>query len=151
MQAASKRNRWSRQKRVQRKERERVLRAKGIKPAKKQWVICVQTTANEIPAWALAKRDQRLSVSERHVWFRGRNNGRAKILERQDRLAGGVPQLTAVEFRICSVCGRMLLSLEAVDRRRLDESGKLGQQLPCSGQCERIRDSKARQPWGYRI
>lgn len=129
------RNRWPRQERIQRKEQKRVLRNKGVRPTRKQWVICVETTAIEIPAWALAKSDKRLSSSEHHVWFRGRNNGRAKILERQDKAAGGKPELTAVEWRLCPVCGRMLLSLEAAARRRLDESGVNGRQIGCSGEC----------------
>jgi hypothetical protein len=130
------RNKWPRQERVQRKERHRVLRGRGIKPAKKQWVICVETTAIEIPGWARAKAEPRLSQSPHRVWFRGRNSGRAKILERQDRQAGGRPELTAVEWRMCPVCDRMLLGLEAEARRKLDESGVLGRTLPCSSTCK---------------
>lgn len=120
----------------QRKEVKRRLIRDGIKPTKKQWVICVETTAIEIPAWAKAKAEGRLSQSEHHVWFRGRNNGRAKILERQDRAAGGNPELTAVEFRLCQTCGRMMLSLEAEGRRRLDEGSRLGRQTACGSECE---------------
>jgi hypothetical protein len=126
---------WPRQERVQRKERQRVLRGRGIKPAKKQWVICVETTAIEIPAWARAKADTRLSQSRHRVWFRGRNSGRAKILERQDRQAGGKPEVTAVECRVCEPCGRLLLGIEAEARRKLDESSILGRSLPCSSAC----------------
>jgi hypothetical protein len=132
----SRRNHWPRQERVQRKERQRVLRGRGIKPAKKQWVICVETTAIEIPAWARAKAETRLFQSAHRVWFRGRNSGRAKILERQDRQAGGRPEVTAVEYRMCPVCDRMLLGLEAEARRKLDESGVLGRTLPCSSTCK---------------
>jgi hypothetical protein len=99
-------------------------------------MIRVDTTAIEIPAWALAKAEKRLPSSSHHVWFRGRSSGRAKILERQDRQAGGRPELTTVEYRLCPVCGRLLLSLEAVARRELDESGPLGRTLPCSGDCK---------------
>ena len=113
-----------------------MLRGRGIKPAKKQWVICVETTAIEIPAWARAKAETRLSQSAHRVWFRGRNSGRAKILERQDRQAGGRPEVTAVEYRMCPVCDRMLLGLEAEARRKLDESGVLGRTLPCSSTCK---------------
>src|SRR4051812_5130795 len=84
-------NHWPRLERVKRRAIRRVLENHDVKPARKHWVICVQTTAIKIPGWALAKRDERLSVSDHHVWFRGRNNGRAKILERQDRQAGGDP------------------------------------------------------------
>lgn len=129
------RNNWPRLERIQRKEQKRFLRSRGVKPAKKQWVICVETTAIAIPAWALAKADKRFTGSEHRVWFRGRNNGRAKILERQDRAAGGRPELTAVEWRLCPVCGRVLLSLEAAARRRLDESSKLGRAVGCSSEC----------------
>ena len=90
------------------------MRARGIRPAKKQWMICVETTAIEIPAWAIARCEKRLSLEPHQVWFRGRNNGRAKILERQDRLAGGSPELTPVEYRVCKKCGRLMLSVEAV-------------------------------------
>jgi hypothetical protein len=82
---------------VQRKERVFVLRGRGVRPAKKLWAVRVDTTAITIPAWPLAKRDVRFSVSERHVWFRGRNSGNAKILERQNRQAGGRPELTSME------------------------------------------------------
>jgi hypothetical protein len=126
---------WPRQERTQRQERKRVLRNRGIKPAKKQWVICVETTAIEIPAWARAKAEPNLSQSPHRVWFRGRNSGRAKILERQDRQAGGRPEVTAVEYRMCPVCDRMLLGLEAEARRKLDESGINGRTLPCSNKC----------------
>lgn len=115
----------------------KVIRNAGGKPAKKQWVICVQTTAIKIPFWALARREERLSVSEHHVWFRGRSNGRAKILERQDREAGGNPELTVVEWRTCPVCYRVMLGLEAEVRRKLDESCKDGRLLPCHGECKR--------------
>lgn len=121
-----------------RKARIRVMRNRDIRPARKRWAICVETTAIEIPGWALAKRDERFSVSKHHVWFNGRTNGRAKILERQDRQAGGDPSLTAVEWRLCPVCNRMLLSLEAEERRKLDESSKLGREIPCSGECGKV-------------
>lgn len=114
----------------------KVIRNAGGIPAKKQWVICVQTTAIKIPFWALARREEQLSVGDHLVWFRGRNNGRAKMLERQDREAGGNPELTTVEWRTCPVCGRVLLGLEAEVRRKQDESCKLGRQLPCMGECK---------------
>jgi len=129
------RNNWPRLERIQRREQKRFLRSKGVRPAKKQWVICVETTAIEIPAWAQTKADKRFTIDNHRVWFRGRNSGRAKILERQDRQAGGKPELTAVEWRLCPVCKRVLLSLEASARRRLDESSKLGREIGCSSEC----------------
>ena len=36
---------------------------------------------------------------------------------------------------MCPVCDRMLLGLEAQERRKLDESGILGRTLPCSSTC----------------
>jgi hypothetical protein len=135
-QGVSSRNLYPRLAKVERKARQRVLRNREIKPAKKQWMICVETTAIEIPAWAVAKADKRMSQSEHHVWFRGRNGGHGKMLERQDRQAGGSPELTAVEYRVCKVCGRLMLSLDAELRRRLDESARLGRQLPCGSECK---------------
>lgn len=111
------------------------MRFKGVKPAKKQWLTCVETTAIEIPQWALEKAQRDMSSSEHHVWFRGRSSAHSKVLAFQDRQAGGEPEVTVIEWRRCSVCRRMLLSLEAETRRRLDESGKLGRQMPCSGEC----------------
>lgn len=111
------------------------LNRRGIKPTKTQWVICVETTAIEIPGWARAKADTRLSQSPHRVWFRGRSNGRAQILARQDRAAGGRPEVTAVEFRVCGVCGRVLLGLEAQARRKVEEMHQQGRELPCGSEC----------------
>lgn len=127
-------NHWPRLQRVERRRHKQFLKFKGVKPTKRQWMVCVETTVIEIPEWAKLKAEKKLSSSEHHVWFRGRNNGRAKILERQDKAAGGSPELTAVEWRLCAVCGRMLLSLEAAMRRRMDE--RYGREVPCSSECK---------------
>lgn len=129
------RNRWPRVERCARQARTCTLRRRGIKPARKQWMVCVETTAIEIPGWAREKAEKSLSASAHHVWFRGRRNGRAKILAQQDLAAGGTPEITVMEWRKCSVCGRMLLNLEAEDKRRLDESSPAGRKLACSGEC----------------
>ena len=92
-------------------------------------------TAIALPGWAVARRETRLSVGEQYVWFRGRNSGCARILERLDRQAGGDPTRWAVEYRVCGVCGRMMLNLDAELRRRLDVSGVAGRELPCGSEC----------------
>lgn len=48
-------------------------------------MICVETTAIVVLAWAKATADPRMSHSEHHVWFKGRRNGQAKILARGTR------------------------------------------------------------------
>lgn len=108
---------------------------RGIRPAKKLWLLCVETTALAIPTWAIQRREKRLSLASHRVWFRGRNNGRAQILARQDRQAGGDPVVTAVEYRVCKNCGRLMLNLEAAMRRRLEESHHQGRELPCGEEC----------------
>ena len=134
---------WPRQERVQRKERKRVLRGRGIKPAKKQWVICVETTAIEIPGWARAKAETRLTQSPHRVWFRGRNSGRAKILERQDRQAGGRPELTAVEYRVCqcaiACCSAWSRRNVANSMRAAYSEGRSRARAPVSAQVEPAR------------
>src|SRR6185437_13666778 len=128
---------WPRQARVQRRARRVVMWNQGIRPAKRQWVVHVQTTAIPIPGWALARRDTRLTVAEHSVWFRGRSKGRAEILAQQDRQAGGRPEITAVEWRNCPRCGRLLLGHEAEARRKLDESRPDGRETPCGPDCRR--------------
>ncbi len=128
-------NHWPRVERRQREYRKRAMRAKGIKPAKKQWAVCVETTAIEIPKWALEKSLKAMSSGEHHVWFRGRKGVHAKLLAFQDEQAGGTPEMTKVEWRLCPVCGRVLLALEAEARRHLDESDLLGRTMPCGGEC----------------
>lgn len=122
------------ERRVRRVEREHLQR-KGIRPAQRRWVICVETTAIRIPAWALLRREKRLSVGHHQVWFRGRNNGRAKMLADQDCAAGGEPVVTAVEYRVCLRCGRVLLQHEAQRRREMDESFPQGREMPCGPEC----------------
>jgi hypothetical protein len=129
-------NPYPRVDRAYRKAEKAKLNKRGIQPAKRQWVLCVETTAIEIPLWAQAKAERRLSVAPHRVWFRGRSNGRAKILARQDREAGGNPEITAVEFRLCGRCGRMMLGIEAEARRKVEESHKQGRELPCGSECK---------------
>jgi hypothetical protein len=106
------------------------------KPAKRQWLTCVVTTAIEIPAWALEGRFEGMTLGKQYVWFKGRPRWYAKSLVKQDRDAGGDPYVTTCEYRKCSRCGRILLALEAEDRRRLDESCAAGRQKPCGAECE---------------
>lgn len=126
---------WPRQERIQRRALKRVLRNHNVKPAKRQWVTCVNTTAITIPQWALDKASPYFSTSEHHCWFRGRSSVHVKLLVFQDRESGGSPEVTKIEWRLCPVCRRPLLSLEADARRRMDESGRLGRKLPCNGEC----------------
>lgn len=122
---------------LQRQERKAVrdrLRYKGIKPTRRQWMTCVVVTAIEIPSWALERAHPKMSQSERHVWFAGRPRRPAKTLIGLDRDAGGDPEVVTVEWRPCPVCGRILLALEAEDRRKLDET-RGGLQMPCGAEC----------------
>ena len=128
-------NRWPRAERAYRKAEVERINRRGARPTKKLWLLCVETTAIEIPAWAQAKAERRMSVAPHRVWFRGRNNGRAKILARQDRVAGGSPEITAVEYRACARCGRLMLGLEAQARRRVEEGHAQGRELPCGSEC----------------
>lgn len=127
---------WPRLERIERRAQKRMLRNKGVKLAKRQWVTCVQTTAITIPQWAIDRASRYFSTSERHCWFRGRSSVHAKLLAFQDREAGGSPELSKIEWRLCGVCRRPLLSLEAEARRRMDESGRLGRLMPCAGECK---------------
>jgi hypothetical protein len=105
------------------------------KPTRKQWVTCVATTAIEIPKWAQKKAWKHLSQGEHYAWFLGRPRFPAKMLAFRDEQAGGKPEMTVVEYRRCKKCGRVLLSLEAEDRRRLDESCPEGRKKPCGMEC----------------
>lgn len=112
------------------------LNRRGIKPTQLRWMVCVETTAIEIPAWAKAKREKRLALAPHRVWFKGRTSGLPRILERQDRESGGSPILTMVEYRVCGRCGRILLNLEAAQRRKDEESSPQGRELPCGSECK---------------
>lgn len=111
------------------------LNKRGIKSTRIRWALCVETTAIVIPEWAKLRRFRGFSYAPNRVWFRGRANGMAQILARQDREAGGKPEVTAVEYRRCEVCGRILLNLEAQARRRLAEACRDGRGLRCGGDC----------------
>lgn len=127
---------WPRLERIERRQKKRMLRNKGVKVAKRQWVTCVQTTAIHIPQWAIDRASKYFSTGPHHVWFRGRSSVHAKQLAFDDREAGGEPELSKIEWRLCPVCRRPLLSLEAEARRRMDESGRFGRLMPCAGECK---------------
>ena len=135
--------------RIQRQERRahrQSLAAKNLKawrngepettPTRKLWVTCVTTTVLEIPKWAQKKAWKYLTQGKHYVWFAGRPRFPAKMLAFQDEQAGGQPEMTVVEYRKCKKCGRVLLSLEAEDRRKMDESCPEGRQKPCGMECQ---------------
>lgn len=130
------RNNYPRALRVERREKKRVMRKRGIKPARKLWITCVVVTAIEIPKWASYYSHRAFSRSKQHVWFKGRPRTHAKRLIAEDRAAGGEPEVTTVEYRRCPVCKRPMLGLEAEVRRRIDESWIQGRDVPCSGECK---------------
>lgn len=133
------RNRWPRAERRYRAARKARLHRYGIKPTMKTWLTCVETTALVIPQWARDRADTRLTVEDHKVWFRGRSGRQVvkmvALLVDGDREAGGEPDVTKVQYAVCEVCGRLLLGVEAEERRTLNESSKDGRKLPCTGDC----------------
>lgn len=120
--------------RLERRNDKARLKYLGQKFARKQWLTAVHTTAIEIPEWAKLAAHKEMSQGEQYVWFRGRRLKAAKRLVAEDEAAGGQPVMTLVQWRRCKVCGRILLALEAEDRRRLDET-RGGRQKPCGVEC----------------
>jgi hypothetical protein len=111
------------------------LRYFGIKAARVQWMTSVRTTAIEVPEWAQQAAHKEMSQGKHYAWFKGRRLKHAKRLFAEDRAAGGDPEMTLIQWRRCKACGRILLALEAEDRRKLDESCWLGRQKPCGAEC----------------
>ena len=115
------------------------MRERGVKPAARQWVWCVEPTALcPVPVWARQKAVRGLGQAAGRVWMWPTD---ARALMREICEAGWRCQVVKVELRHCQVCGRPLLGTEAERRRRLDESGPAGRSVPCGTECERDRAS----------
>lgn len=131
----SERNLWPRAERAYRREDKKRLYRRRIKPSRKCWAVCVETTVIQIPHWAQDKALDGMSVGDHHVWFKGRLRKDVKRLMLEDRQAGGDPEYTQVEWRRCPNCKRILLNIEAEARRILNESSRLGREIPCGPEC----------------
>lgn len=104
-------------------------------PCRRQWVYAVQLTAlKAMPAWVASVAVKGMGKTTGRVWLWPVD---ARHLAGMDRNAGGRPQITRSELRHCPLCARPFVGIEAEIRRKLDESGPLGRETPCSGSCER--------------
>ena len=123
-----------------RRARRQAMKAQGITPAERQWIWNVRIGGlAAIPDWARDAAVRGLGQTETTVWLWPVDGRR---LVKQDRAAGGLPEVQVVEVRRCQVCSRPLVGVDADRRRRLDESGPDGRSIPCSDQCRRDRDTK---------
>lgn len=116
------------------KRREDVRKRKALgQPVTRQRFVChVKTNAIPVPDWARLRAVRGLSESDDAVWLSRRD---AFMLAQLDREAGGTPEVTEVEYRLCDMCHRPLLAEDAEDRRALNESDQEGRRKPCGSEC----------------
>jgi hypothetical protein len=62
--------------------------------------------------------------------------GLAKMLRRKLRHQGYNPRVLKAEFRLCDICNRPLLGMEATNRRILLQHSPAGELIPCSPRCQ---------------
>lgn len=120
--------------------RRREMKMRGITPANRQEVWCVQPSALlKVPDWVFRRAVKGLgSLPYYHqVWLRPRD---AKRLCALDRMAGGRSHVTKTEFKRCHVCARPIIGAQAAERRKVIESGPAGRLTPCGPTCERDRE-----------
>ena len=119
--------------------RRREMKERGITPANRQEVWCVEPSAiRDLPDWVANRIVPGLGSSSTLFWLRPYD---AKRLLALDRLCGGRSRFTKTEFRHCEVCRRPLISNEAAERRKLVESGPQARELPCGPNCEQDRET----------
>lgn len=116
-----------------RKLKRQALKARGITPAARQFIWSVETTAIPIPEWARKNQVKGLAEQGDRVWLWTYD---ARKLIADDQMAGGSPIASEVEYRICEVCARPLLGVEAQARRAQVESGFGARHLACGPDCQ---------------
>lgn len=117
--------------------RRREMKAQGTIPANRQWIWCVRPgVLTPIPEWARQLAVKSLGIGSDFIWLWPVD---ARRLIKQDREAGGLPEVQVFEARRCKRCGRVMIADEAVKRRKLDTSGPDGRKLPCGPRCDEDR------------
>jgi hypothetical protein len=130
------------------KKRERLARkldrerrkAQGLSTPRLRTILLVELDAIYVPDWAKKKAVPGLTLTRESIWL-GRIAGR--ILEREDRAAGGNPRVTAEVYRPCKCCKRPLLGLAAEERLSLDRRFH-GDRIPCSPECAEIQAARTK-------
>lgn len=114
----------------------REMREQGtyVVPRRRGWIwLVIPDALFVIPGWATLEAVRGLGRTPGRVWLWP---GDGKKLVSQARRQGWRCTVTRTELRYCGACGRPLVSAEAERRRKLDESGPQGRQLPCGDSCE---------------
>ena len=128
------------------KKRERLLRrmdrerraTQGLTTPRLRTILLVELDAIYVPGWAKRKAIPGLTLTRESIWL-GRIAGR--ILEREDRAAGGSPKVTPAAYRPCKCCKRPLLGIAAERRLELDRRYH-GDRIPCSPECAEIQAAR---------
>lgn len=116
----------------------RALREQGIKSTYRSWAWSVEPAAlSFVPDWVLESQIPGLGEQPGRYWLIRQD---ALALKDLDRAAGGVSRITKIEIRYCEVCWRPLIAQDAERRRKMDQSGPQGRQMPCGPQC--VEDGK---------
>ncbi len=121
------------------RKRDREQRAaRGLTTPRLRTILLVELDAIFMPEWAVRKAVPGMTITKDAVWL-GRIAGRA--LEREDRLAGGHPKVTAALYRPCKICKRPRIGLDAEYRLELDRRFQ-GERIPCSPECVEIQAAR---------
>ena len=96
-----------------------------------QTIALVELEALEVPDWAAEKAVPGLRLEAKRIWLR---RIAARSLARLEERAGGRAQLTFVAYRMCRVCGRPRLGMDAEARLELDRKFD-GWKIPCDSDC----------------
>ena len=120
-----------------RKERVRIRKersSKGLKVCNARRIWSIRLSVIDLPQWAIDRQFKELPHSANWAWLK---SGDARALIKLDRMAGGEPEVTVMEYRRCQHCKRLLLDSDAAARRKLDQSW-LGEWTGCGPGCSQI-------------
>ena len=90
-----------------------------------------------------------LTFTPREFWCKSRRAA-LRLIDR-DRDAGGLPAMYPVDYRLCPVCGRMLLGPEAHDYQAKMRRPMRSWQFPDGPACKMDCKPKGRGPGGERL
>lgn len=99
-----------------------------------QTIALVELELLDVPDWAIAKAVPGMQLERQRVWLR---RIAARSLARLEERAGGRAQLTFVAYRMCRVCGRPRLAMDAEARLELDRKFE-GWKIPCDSDCREM-------------
>jgi len=129
--------------------RSRMLRFRTVPVCRRVWFVTLTATQAIESEFKPRELAAGLTWTPQQFWCLSRR--RARVIVDRDRAAGGSGSLFPVEYRLCPVCGRLLLGAEANSYRMKQMTPARRWHFPDGPACNMDCKPRGRGPGGQRM